>query len=312
MAAQSEDDTLSKKRQKRAMAAQPEDDTLSKKKRQKRTNYGSYLPVGPSTRTYCITLAYDGRAYGGFQLQEDQSLNIRTVQSVVEDALRRTTGETIRIRAASRTDKGVHALGQLAAFASAVQCDDANDFLRALNNRLPEDVVATAISRVADDFDPRQASKFKCYVYKLRHGGIRRVLGREQLWQLSKELNVDAMKQAAAYLQSEEALDFRMFTPAKALDKSKSTLCRVTKVELSCLSDREIHIEFQGDRFLYRMVRNIVGVLVDVGLGKLSSQQVEEMVTKPTKPTACTGAPPHGLVLKWIQLKDEPSADTLA
>ncbi|KAH9078698.1 hypothetical protein Ae201684P_019773 [Aphanomyces euteiches] len=275
------------------MAAQPEDDTLSKKKRQKRTNYGSYLPVGPSTRTYCITLAYDGRAYGGFQLQEDQSLNIRTVQSVVEDALRRTTGETIRIRAASRTDKGVHALGQLAAFASAVQCDDANDFLRALNNRLPEDV-ATAISRVADDFDPRQASKFKCYVYKLRHGGIRRVLGREQLWQQRTQCG-------------------RHETSCSLFAKRRSTgLPHVYSRESSRQIQEHALSRDQSDRFLYRMVRNIVGVLVDVGLGKLSSQQVEEMVTKPTKPTACTGAPPHGLVLKWIQLKDEPSADTLA
>ncbi|ETV92372.1 tRNA pseudouridine(38-40) synthase [Aphanomyces invadans] len=298
--------------------AEPAADDGRPRKRNKRDkSYGSYLPLGSALRTYCATVSYDGSGFIGFQLQDLQDANksngaaaARTVQRVLEDALKRTTGETIRLRFASRTDKGVHAVGQVIAFASAVAIDDdSNDdtsvFLRAINNRLPDDVVITAMTRrVPADFEPRRQNKAKCYIYRLRHGATRLPLQRHQVWQMAKPLNVDAMVEAAGFLQSDEAQDFRMFTPSKALDEATSTWCTVTKVHLHTDADQILHVQVVGNRFLYKMVRTIVGVLVDVGLGKLTPQQVRDMVTHPTDRTLVAGAPPHGLVLQWIQLKE--------
>ncbi|KAF0717722.1 Aste57867_2134 [Aphanomyces stellatus] len=289
-------------------------DSSKKKKRQKK-NHGSFLSLGDTSRTYCLTLAYDGSDYQGFQLQDDPSMPVvRTVQLVLEDALRRTTGESIRVRGASRTDKGVHALGQLVAFESRVAGDDDAVFLQALNNRLPVDVVGQSLVRIATDdeyFDPRKASTRKCYIYRVRHGAIRTVLGRHQLWQITKLLDVDAMRAAAAHLANDvEAQDFRMFTPAKELKADKSTRCRVTTVELDDAITHEIQIRVVGDRFLYKMVRSMVGVLVDVGLRKLSPDDVRQMIQSPTPSRlVTTGAPPQGLVLEWIELAEQPAVN---
>ncbi|RLO04926.1 hypothetical protein DYB28_000666, partial [Aphanomyces astaci] len=174
-----------------------------------------------------------------------------------------------------RTDKGVHAVGQVVAFTSAVAIDSNEEFLRALNTRLPDDVVR-----------PYCISLFtSCH--------------------MSKELDVDKMVEAAAWLQNDVAQDFRQFTPAKALAPDKSTLCTVTKVHLwTDKADQTVHIQVVGNRFLYKMVRTIVGVLVEVGLGRATSQQVQLMMAQPmaSHRSISTGAPPHGLVLQWIQL----------
>ncbi|RLO13825.1 hypothetical protein DYB28_008415 [Aphanomyces astaci] len=318
-------------------AVQPNDPPHKKNKRAK--SYGSYLPLGPTQRTYCATVSYDGTGFVGFQLQDHErnvasnssssssrtstAKAVRTVQLVLEDALLRTTGETIRIRGASRTDKGVHAVGQVVAFTSAVAIDSNEVFLRALNTRLPDDVVrpcyillssryvtschvVTSMAHDVDvDFDPRKQSQAKCYIYRLRHGTVRVPLARHQVWQMSKELDVDKMVEAAAWLQNDVAQDFRQFTPAKALAPDKSTLCTVTKVHLwTDKADQTVHIQVVGNRFLYKMVRTIVGVLVEVGLGRATSQQVQLMMAQPmaSHRSISTGAPPHGLVLQWIQL----------
>ncbi|RHZ08638.1 hypothetical protein DYB37_010929, partial [Aphanomyces astaci] len=222
-----------------------------------------------------------------------------------------------------RTDKGVHAVGQVVAFTSAVAIDSNEVFLRALNTRLPDDVVrpcyillssryvtschvVTSMTHDVDvDFDPRKQSQAKCYIYRLRHGTVRVPLARHQVWQMSKELDVDKMVEAAAWLQNDVAQDFRQFTPAKALAPDKSTLCTVTKVHLwTDKADQTVHIQVVGNRFLYKMVRTIVGVLVEVGLGRATSQQVQLMMAQPmaSHRSISTGAPPHGLVLQWIQL----------
>ncbi|RHZ10012.1 hypothetical protein DYB31_005646 [Aphanomyces astaci] len=270
-------------------AVQPNDPPHKKNKRAK--SYGSYLPLGPTQRTYCATVSYDGTGFVGFQLQDHErnvannssssssrtstAKAVRTVQLVLEDALLRTTGETIRIRGASRTDKGVHAVGQVVAFTSAVAIDSNEVFLRALNTRLPDDVVRP----------------YCISLFTSRH--------------MSKELDVDKMVEAAAWLQNDVAQDFRQFTPAKALAPDKSTLCTVTKVHLwTDKADQTVHIQVVGNRFLYKMVRTIVGVLVEVGLGRATSQQVQLMMAQPmaSHRSISTGAPPHGLVLQWIQL----------
>ncbi|EQC30953.1 tRNA pseudouridine synthase A [Saprolegnia diclina VS20] len=250
--------------------------------------------------TYCVTLAYDGKAFNGYQAQE-KTPPVRTVQATLEDAIKRTTGEVLRVRGASRTDRGVHARGQEAAFESTVV--DASVLLRAINNRLPDDVAITRLVKVADGFDPRKASTHKCYSYRIFTGEIRQVLGRDQAWQVCKPLDVALMREAANLLESSTPRDCSAFTPTRRLEEDMSTLCAVRSIELaSHEKEHELTITFQGDRFLYRMVRNMVGLLVHVGLHKKTLEDVQAMVDANER-IESPGAPAHGLTLEWIRFE---------
>ncbi|KDO26727.1 hypothetical protein SPRG_20524 [Saprolegnia parasitica CBS 223.65] len=248
--------------------------------------------------TYRVTLAYDGKAFNGYQAQE-KTPPVRTVQATLEDAIKRTTGEVLRVRGASRTDRGVHARGQEAAFESTVV--DASGLLRAINNRLPDDVAVTRLVKVADGFDPRKASTLKCYSYRIFTGEIRQVLGRDQAWQVCKPLDVALMREAAAILESSTPRDCSAFTPTRRLEEDMSTLCAVRRIEMTTIED-ELTITFQGDRFLYRMVRNMVGLLVHVGLHKKTLDDVKAMVDANER-IESPGAPAHGLTLEWMRFE---------
>ncbi|OQR92660.1 tRNA pseudouridine synthase A [Achlya hypogyna] len=268
-------------------------------------SYGSYVATDSSAppSTFRATVAYDGKAFMGFQAQ-DKTPPVRTVQAVLEDAVKRTTGESVRIRGASRTDKGVHARGQVISFESTVVDD--STFLRAINTRLPDDVAVVALAKVSSAFDPRKDSTCKCYSYRIYNGAIRQVLGRELAWQVAKPLDVAAMQAAAVEFISDAPRDCSALTPTRRLEEDASTMCHVVSAEVETAGD-EVHITFKGDRFLYRMVRNMVGILVDVGLHKKSRTDVAAIVQSSER-VETGGAPPHGLVLEWIQYLDETSA----
>lgn len=280
----------------------------------------------------CV-IAYDGSHFQGFQAQEQREAR-RTVQETIEDALLRTTGETIRIRAASRTDAGVHARGQVIAFVSRCALDD-RVFRDALNNRLPDDVLCRSMMRIIgtdEPFDPRAHSKRKTYAYTIVNGGLRPVFGRERVWFVKKPLDVVKMREASAYfLQAPVAKDYSSFTPQKALadhDGGSGNVCKITSIEIGVEPvekdqvlrldtdtngtmdidinlqnedpGRRIKIVFQGDRFLYKMVRNLVGTLVDVGLGRIAPESIPLILEAKSRAKAGQGAPPHGLTLVHI------------
>ncbi|GLE00631.1 hypothetical protein PINS_up009388 [Pythium insidiosum] len=263
----------------------------------KRLKNSAFLPVADAAEapssTWRGVIEYDGSQFHGFQAQE-QTDRMRTVQEVVEDAIARTTGERVRVRGASRTDKGVHARGQVIAFHS--RClSEATAFRDALNTRLPEDVVCHRLERQQQQqheestaatvpFDPRAQSKGKIYEYVVVFGRIRPVLDRHHVWFLKKPLDVAKMRAAAALLVAPpSAKDFSAFTPPKSSQLNdadgKGNVCTLFAVDIEekrLNGDDEtapedastrLCIRFHGDRFLYKMVRNLVGTLVDVGLG---------------------------------------------
>ncbi|GAB9468540.1 tRNA uridine synthase [Globisporangium polare] len=308
------------------------DGTASKKK-PLRMPASAFLPPGQELVQRRCVVAYDGSGFQGFQAQEQREA-MRTVQETIEDALLRTTGETIRIRAASRTDAGVHARGQVIAFTSRCSSDD-RVFRDALNNRLPEDVLCRSMTRItgtnghAEPFDPRAHSKRKTYAYTVVNGGLRPVFGRERVWFVKKPLDVAKMREASAFFfQAPAAKDYSSFTPQKALadhDGGSGNVCTITSIEISIevmerdqllrlgtnddtdtndTSDqdtgRRIEIVFQGDRFLYKMVRNLVGTLVDVGLGRITPESILLILEAKSRSKAGQGAPPQGLTLVHI------------
>ncbi|RLN87595.1 hypothetical protein BBJ28_00021479 [Nothophytophthora sp. Chile5] len=267
-------------------------------------------------RRRCV-VEYDGADFCGFQAQ-DQPGVMRTVQEVIEDALRRTTGETLpRLRFASRTDTGVHALGQVVVFSSACLEPD-RVFRDALNTRLPKDVLCrsmTTMSETEAAFDPCADATRKRYVYEIVAGGLRPVLGRQRVWHVRKPLDVAKMRMAVELLTAPPATkDFSSFTPQKSGDGDKDNVCTLSTIELHAetLGIQEntdfdedtgarIRLVFEGNRFRYKMVRNLVGTLVDVGLGKFTPNDISSILSAKSRARAGQGAPPQGLTLVWIK-----------
>lgn len=303
--------------------------TAKKKPHPLRMPASAFLPVTEERVQRKCVVAYDGSRFQGFQAQEQREA-MRTVQETIEDALLRTTGETIRIRAASRTDAGVHARGQVIAFISKCASED-RVFRDALNNRLPDDVLCRSMTRITDGeeptFDPRAHSKRKIYKYTIVNGGLRPMFERERVWFVKKPLDVAKMREASAFfLTPPVAKDFSSFTPQKALadhDGGSGSVCKITSIEIGIKpvdedqlldtnadtdtnlqiqdTGRKIEIVFQGDRFLYKMVRNLVGTLVDVGLGRIAPESIPLVLEAKSRAKAGQGAPPQGLTLVHIE-----------
>ncbi|KAF1771830.1 hypothetical protein JG687_00000619 [Phytophthora cactorum] len=288
--------------------------------RQLRIPPSAFLRVdatGPWIRRRCV-VEYDGADFCGFQAQ-DQPGAMRTVQEAIEDALSRTTGEMElpRLRFASRTDTGVHALGQVIVFVS--QCTEANRVFRdALNTRLPKDVLCRSMITMTEaeaDFDPCADAKRKRYEYELVAGGLRPVAHRRNVWHVRKPLDVAKMQEAIDHLMAPPTTkDFSSFTPQKPADGERGNICTVSTIELHSdkCDDRvdvqyqedvatRIRLVFEGNRFRYKMVRNLVGTIVDVGLGRLKPDDIPVILAAKNRGKAGQGAPPQGLTLVWIK-----------
>ncbi|KAG1691385.1 hypothetical protein DVH05_027046 [Phytophthora capsici] len=288
--------------------------------RQLRIPPSAFLRVdanGPWVHRLCV-VEYDGADFCGSQAQ-DQPGGMRTVQEVMEDALSRTTGEKElpRLRFASRTDTGVHARGQVVVLSS--QCVEEDRVFRdALNTRLPDDVLCRSLVSLTEEkaatFDPRTDATYKRYEYELVAGGLRPVTHRRNVWYIRKTLDVAKMQTAIDHLLAPPTRkDFSSFTPQKA-DGERDNMCSVSKIELHCerSNDRadvqyeqdvstRVRLVFEGNRFRYKMVRTLVGTIVDVGLGRLKAEDIPVIVAAKKRGKAGQGAPPQGLTLVWIK-----------
>jgi tRNA pseudouridine38-40 synthase len=246
-----------------------------------------------------LRLAYEGTRYSGWQVQPGRA----TVQGVVTDAVRAVSGEAVLVRGSSRTDAGVHALDQIAAFtthgglAAAV-------WMRALNARLPADVTVVAAREAAADFDPVAAAVAKRYRYRIHDAAWRPVLARHLVWRWRGRLDVPAMAAAAAGLVGEH--DFTSFeaTPSTRLSKVRTihglSVSRHTGPDDA--AGAEVWIEVEGNGFLHNMVRIIAGTLVMVGAGRRPSAWPAEALAARRRAAAGPTAPPQGLVLVSTRL----------
>jgi tRNA pseudouridine38-40 synthase len=243
-------------------------------------------------RTFKLTLAYDGSNYSGWQIQPQRV----TLQQTLESALRRITGQEVRVTASGRTDAGVHALGQVVSFRSATHLPP-DVFRKALNAELPHDMAARSVELADDDFHATGCAKRKRYRYLLDDGAIRDVFQRRYVWHLGQQrLDEQAMQRAAQALRGTH--DFRSFETHGS--ERETSVRTIFDISVSRAGDR-IALEVEADGFLYNMVRTIVGTLVEVGRGRRGEDWVEQVLAARDRKAAGQTAPPQGLVLVQVE-----------
>lgn len=239
-----------------------------------------------------IILAYDGTNYAGWQMQT--AAHGATVQGVVAKAIKQLTGEDIRPAAAGRTDAGVHARGQVISFRTSSTIPPERWPL-ALNSNLPADIVAYAAEVVDEDFHARYSARAKWYRYSIYNSRYPDVFNRYYTWHISRPLDCRAMAEGAGYLSGRH--DFRSLC---ATGSSATHYRReVRKAQISC-DGEHIYFDVIADGFLYHMVRNMVGILVEIGRGRLLPEDIPEILAARSRERAGPTAPPHGLCLERV------------
>ena len=250
-------------------------------------------------RGVCLKVAYDGSAFCGFQLQPSE----RTVQGELERVAETMTGHPVRVRCAGRTDSGVHALGQIASFASARHIS-ARGFRLGLNQRLPDDIRVQEVWEVEPDYDPRFDALGKLYRYVIALGELQNPLIRKTTCNLGKRslLDVGAMREAARALEGTH--DYRAFRQAD--DERVNTVRTLSRVEVLEHYQNDptlLAVEVRGNAFMKNMVRIIAGTLVDVGRGQIAASEVPRMLgPEADRRLAGQTAPAHGLTLVEVYL----------
>lgn len=240
--------------------------------------------------TYKLVISYDGTAYHGFQYQE----NAYTVQEALEKALLKLYGEKIRVGAAGRTDAGVHARGQVVSFCAPERIPGER-IGQALNGILPGDIVIVEAGRAAESFLSRKDAKVKVYTYRIDNGLYPDVFTRNYSWHLPCRLDLEKMRAAAALFQGEH--DFRAFQAAGSPVKTTvRTIYSLTVTKKNHL----IILRFEGNGFLYKMVRRIVGTLAKAGLGKREPKEVLAALKNSERRFAGPTAPALGLCLEEV------------
>ena len=288
---------------------------------------------------YKLTIAYDGTDFCGWQKQEPLAppadsplpaipaamiagtlhdaeegadrLQLRTVQHVVERAVVQIVRERVVLHGASRTDSGVHALGQVAAFTCSGDDHEPDAprgcgwplsrgterLRRALNGRLPEDVVVTSVEAVHAEFNPIRDATSKAYSYTLHVGRERPLWDRRFVHQVHDELDLEAMRRAASLLTGTH--DFAAF--AAAGHGRQSTVRTIFSCDVTPVSPDRLRIDVSGNGFLWNMVRILAGTLVEIGRGRRTPESVPEIIASGRRERAGPTLPPTGLRLEWIR-----------
>ena len=246
-------------------------------------------------RNVKLTIAYDGCDYHGWQIQPGEV----TVQGVLTEALRSLLGPRARVCGASRTDAGVSALGQV----GLIQIDSpipTENLAKAITDRLPENLAVVKAEDIPMGFDVIGDVTSKLYRYTLFCGPLRPVLHVRHCWHIPTDLDIRRMNEAAGLLVGKK--NFKSF--AAAADRREDSVRTVFRCEVSespAEGGRWVYVEAEGDGFLYNMVRNIVGTLVEVGIGRWPPGKVAEILEARDRRAAGPIAPPHGLCLMWIK-----------
>lgn len=265
-------------------------------------------------RRYALTIAYDGTDFNGWQKQardavDESARALRSVQHTLEQAVISTLHQHVSLIGASRTDSGVHAVAQVAAFnTTRDRYGPAGDRIaRALNSRLPDDIVVLDCRPAHLDFHPVFHCISKGYRYRVFASHDRPLWNRHIVHRVYDALDINAMQQAAALIEGTH--DFAAF--ASARHRRLSTVRSVHGCTVSREDESIIAIDVSGDGFLYNMVRIIVGTLIEVGKGRKTLDQVRAALECGDRRIAGPTAPAQGLCLMWTKYPEEafdPSA----
>lgn len=234
-----------------------------------------------------ITVAYDGTHYHGWQLQE----NGITIEEELNKCLSELLGEQIQVIGASRTDSGVHAMGNVAVFDTENRMP-AGKIAYAMNQRLPEDIRIQKSEEVPAGWHPRHCDSIKTYEYRIYRAEFPMPVKRLYSYFVYRPLDVARMQEASAYLEGKH--DFKSFCQAGAQVESTVRTLYALQVEEQ---GADLVIRVKGNGFLYNMVRIIVGTLIEVGQGKREPESMREILEAEDRAAAGPTAPAHGLTL---------------
>jgi tRNA pseudouridine38-40 synthase len=268
-----------------------------------------------------LTLEYDGAGFNGWQVQsglapgEKSAECVRTAQGTVEEALKELAGRAIRIAGASRTDAGVHALGQVASFILPDEVAlDCREICHGLNGHMAKDIAAVRAEEMPLSFHAQRDAAGKVYSYSLFSRYERPALLRLTHWHVRFPLNLEAMRQGAALLPGRH--DFTSFASRlaetqmqRAADGQKAieTVREIRRVEINAdpAFPGRFVIRVEGSGFLYQMMRTIAGSLVDVGRGYRKPEWIAEVLAARDRRLAGPTAPAHGLCLEKVMYDSE-------
>lgn len=244
-------------------------------------------------RNIRLTVAYDGTNYHGFQRQKPP---VVAVQNVLEARLEKVFGDTIELAASGRTDAGVHAYGQVVNFFTDGSIPVAR-IPRAVNGLLPPDIVVVDAAEEGPEFSARHSARSKTYLYRIRQGKIPDPFLRNYAWQIAMPLDLSAMEEALACILGTH--DFTSFRASGGAPMSPvRTLYRA---EMECREQGLLETWIHGNGFLYHMVRNIMGTLVNVGLGRISPEGFQRILEAKDRRKASPTAPAQGLYLYSVE-----------
>lgn len=239
-------------------------------------------------RNIKLTIEYDGTHYQGWQVQPKGP----TVQGVVEEKLALLAKEPVHLIGSGRTDAGVHAFGQVAHFKTKNQMD-VRSIQKALNSLLPPDIVIQEVEEVTEAFHARKQSKSKIYEYRILNRKIRSAFHRGFAWHIPQRLDFAEMKKATQKVVGEH--DFSSFRSVGS--PTRTAVRKVIRAEWRKGRDGLLRFEIEANGFLKQMVRAIVGTLVEVGKGKISSEDFQKILNAKKRERAGPTAPAHGLFL---------------
>ncbi len=247
-----------------------------------------------------LIVEYEGTGYSGLQYQA----NAPSIQEELEKAIERLTGENVRITASGRTDAGVHARGQVVSFLTESR-HPPYTFLRALNHYLPEQIAVCAAYRVGDGFNPRRDALSRVYAYTLYVSAVRAPLVRRTTYRVGGPLDADRMRRGAELFEGEH--DFAQFA-GPLQEPGASTVRRIIGTAVRSCGNM-VMIEIEGNAFLPHMVRRMAGALVDIGLGKMSMEDLEAMIDRRPGAQISRALPARGLSLERVRYAGFPPED---
>ena len=238
-----------------------------------------------------LRVAYDGTNYSGWQIQP----NAPTIEKKLDEAIYALTGENVHVTGASRTDAGVHALGNVAVFDTASNIP-ADKFTYALNRYLPEDIIIQQSDEVESDFHPRHCDTKKTYCYRILNTQFGIPQKRNYTWNVAGNIDIEKMKTAAQYLIGEH--DFKSFCATAAV--VETTVRTIYELTVSRQEDI-ITIRVTGNGFLYNMVRIIAGTLLQAGMGMIEPEEIKTILAAKERSAAGPTAPAQGLTMIGIE-----------
>lgn len=242
-----------------------------------------------------MVVAYDGTAYHGWQIQP----NGISIQQVLNETLSELLGEEITVTGASRTDAGVHSLGNVCVFDTTTRMP-AEKISYALNQRLPEDIVVQESCEVDESFHPRFSKSRKTYEYRILNRKMRMPTRRLDTYFFHYDLNLEAMQRAASYVVGVH--DFKSFCSANS--QSETTVREI----YSCTVEKEgdiITIRVTGNGFLYNMVRILAGTLIQIGDGRKSPEDMIKILEACDRGAAGPTAPACGLTMIGLEYEEK-------